>query len=525
MLKQIAICTIIIGLLTSVSVAGTSHWQSLALPQQIEAATIAPVYYVASGGNDEANGTLTAPWQTLQHAADQAQPGSTIYVRGGVYRQKLHLTRSGNAQAGMITFARYKQETPILDGTGLTVDGLEGMVSIDQASYITIDGLDIRNYGTDQSGHVPAGISVIGAGGYIRLLNNHIHHIANTAAPQGNELGGRDAHGIAIYGTKAPSALHHLTIRGNELDHLVLGSSESMALNGNVTDFEIAGNRIHDNDNIGIDTIGFEHTAPDPAYDQVRNGRIYGNIVYNITSNRNPSYGRKLPNQSNGAAGMYVDGGRNIVIERNRSYNNDIGLEIASEHKGKATSGITARSNVIYSNRYTGIGIGGYDDQRGLAIDCAIINNTLHGNDTLSDEPGNGAGQLLIQYGTSRNVIENNIVSASATGVLIYNEYASSGNRLQSNLYYTPGGAAQAWWIWNGKVYESLAAFQAASKQEQHGMLANPLFVNVGAADYRVRAHSPALDSGFNDTKRIGALDMAGQRRLSGKAVNRGAYE
>lgn len=520
MLKQIAICTLVIGLITGGVQAGS--YEPLAI-QPAEAAVA--TYYVAPDGNDTASGTLNAPWKTLQHAADQAQPGSTIYVRGGVYRQQLHIIRSGNAQFGAITFARYKQEQPILDGTGLAVDGLQGMVRIDNASYITIDGLEIRNYTTARTGNVPAGISVMGAGGYIRLLNNHIHHIANTATPQGEELSGRDAHGIAIYGTKAPSALHHLTIRGNELDHLVLGSSESIALNGNVTDFEVENNRVHDNDNIGIDAIGFEQTAPDPTYDAVRNGRITGNVVFNITSNRNPSYGRSLPNNSNGAAGIYVDGGRNIVIERNRSYSNDIGIEIASEHKGKSTSAITARSNVVYSNRYTGIGIGGYDPERGLATDCVIMNNTLVGNDTLSNEPGDGAGQLLIQYGTARNVIQNNILSASTTGVLIYNEYASSGNTLDYNLYHTPGGADEAWWTWNGKVYESLAAFQKGSKQEQHAIFKNPMFVNAKLANYRLSAGSPAIDSGLVDTKRIGTLDMAGQPRVSGKAVNRGAYE
>ncbi len=530
MFKRIAICTMMLGWVTGW--IGGSEYEPLTMPLVMvqpltmpssEAATT--TYYVATNGDDRAGGTLNAPWKTLQHAADQAQPGSTIYIRGGVYRQQLHITRSGNAQLGAITFARYKQEQPILDGTGLSVDGLQGMVGIDNASYITIDGLEIRNYATARSGDVPAGISVMGAGGYIRLLNNHIHHIANTVNPQGEELSGRDAHGIAVYGNKAPSALHHLTISGNELDHLVLGSSESIALNGNVTDFDVSNNRVHDNDNIGIDAIGFEGTAPDPAYDAVRNGRITGNTVFNITSNRNPSYGRLLPNNSNGAAGIYVDGGRNIVIERNRSYNNDFGIEIASEHKGKSTTGIIARSNVIASNRYTGIGIGGYDTQRGLATDCIIMNNTLVGNDTLSNEPGNGAGQLLIQYGTSRNVIQNNILSASATGVLIYNEYASSGNRLDYNLYDTPGGADEVWWTWNGKVYESLAAFQKASKQEQHARFASPMFVNAKAGNFQLRTGSPAIDSGLVATKWIGTLDIAGQPRVSGKAVNRGAYE
>ncbi|MBE0342012.1 DUF1565 domain-containing protein, partial [Paenibacillus sp. 28ISP30-2] len=52
-------------------------------------------YYVATSGSDSNAGTSDAPWKTLQHAADVAPAGSTVYVRGGVYNQKLKITRSG----------------------------------------------------------------------------------------------------------------------------------------------------------------------------------------------------------------------------------------------------------------------------------------------------------------------------------------------------------------------------------------------------------------------------------------------
>ena len=46
-------------------------------------------------------------------------------------------------------------------------------------------------------------------------------------------------------------------------------------MNGNVTNFRlITRNVVHDNDNIGIDIIGAEHTAPDPAVDQARDGVV-----------------------------------------------------------------------------------------------------------------------------------------------------------------------------------------------------------------------------------------------------------
>ncbi len=231
---------------------------------------------------------------------------------------------------------------------------------------------------------MPVGIYVHGSGGFINLSNNKIHDIKNTVTPTGKDRLGRDAHGIAVYGTKAPASIHDLTISGNELYNLVLGSSESLVLNGNVDGFAVTDNLIHNNDNIGIDLIGFEGTAPNTAYDQARNGLVKGNRVYNNSSNNNLSYKK----DDNSTGGIYVDGGKDSIIEQNYSYNNDIGIEIASEHAGKATSNITVRSNVIYNNRLTGIAMGGYDDERGSTVNCKIVNNTLYKNDTL----GGGSG-------------------------------------------------------------------------------------------------------------------------------------
>ena len=50
---------------------------------------------------------------------------------------------------------------------------------------------------------------------------------------------GADAHGIAVYGTSAPDSVHNIVIDGNELYDLILGSSEGLVLNGNVSQFII----------------------------------------------------------------------------------------------------------------------------------------------------------------------------------------------------------------------------------------------------------------------------------------------
>src|SRR3989442_10143419 len=46
----------------------------------------AGAFFVSPTGNDSNPGTLAAPWRTLQKANDTAPAGSTIVIRGGVYR-------------------------------------------------------------------------------------------------------------------------------------------------------------------------------------------------------------------------------------------------------------------------------------------------------------------------------------------------------------------------------------------------------------------------------------------------------
>src|SRR5438876_4393503 len=314
-------------------------------------AAIGIAFYVSTTGSDSNPGTLSSPWRTIQHAADSVQGGDTVYVRGGVYNESVRISVSWSATAGSITLQTYPGEQAIIDGTGLepSTSGPQGLINITSQSYISIQGFEIRNYQTSSASATPAGIWVSGSGSNIRILNNLIHNIVTTAEATGS------AFGIAVYGTAAPASLDAVTISGNQVYNLKTGTSESVNVDGNVTNFVIANNVVHDNDNIGIDVIGFEGVSPDPAYDYARNGTVSGNTVYNISAINNPGEGKQYD-----ANGIYVDGGSQVVIERNLVHNVDIGIEMASEHQGHVTSFVIARNNLVYSSNSTGITIGGY---------------------------------------------------------------------------------------------------------------------------------------------------------------------
>jgi hypothetical protein len=470
-------------------------------------------YFVAVDGSDSGDGTVDAPWRTLQKAADSIGPGSTVYVRGGVYRQTVAVHVSGSASGGFITFRNYPGEHPVLDGAGLSVpDGLSGMVSIDSRDYVTVQGFEIRDYLTAEPGHVPIGIYVTGDASHIRILDNAIHDIQTNVQARVNG----DAHGIAVYGTESPSPIRDIVIDGNQVYDCKLGSSESLVLNGNVMDFRVTNNVIHDNNNIGIDLIGYEGTAGDATYDAARDGIVRGNLVYNIDSYGNPAYGR-----DRSANGIYVDGGRDIVVEQNVIHDVNIGMEFASEHAGRSTSYVTARNNLVFNATVIGLAIGGYDRRRGNTEHSEIVNNTFYQDDSLRTDNG----ELLVQFDTRDNVIENNIFSANSQALFMVNPYReNSGNRIDHNVYFSPGGSSHSTWQWKDKTYAGFDAYRKGSGNDRHSIFADPGFVDPASGNFRLEPSSPAIDAGAF-LLQAGTRDLVGVNRAENGSIDVGAYE
>jgi hypothetical protein len=171
-------------------------------------------------------------------------------------------------------------------------------------TYITIQGFEIRDFTTNSAAYVPTGVWITDSGTRVHILNNVVHNITTKPEENGN------AFGVSVYGT-SKTPITQLLISGNEVYELKTGSSESVNVDGNVTHFAITNNLVHDDDNIGIDAIGYEGVGP-VGYDEAMYGEISENTIYNISGITNPGEGNQYD-----ADGLYCDGCAYVTFERN----------------------------------------------------------------------------------------------------------------------------------------------------------------------------------------------------------------
>ncbi len=502
----------------------------------------AQTYYVAKTGSDTNNGSASAPWLTIGHAALEAQAGSTVYVGAGTYSESVLFANSGTSTAPIVFNG---QGVAIVDGTSVaccttpafaTSNGFlccntQGLFTIGAASgvsYLTLEGFTLQNYKTAKKADVPAGILIAGSGSGINILNNTVKNIQTTAGKTGN------AYGIGVFGTSSTPL--SVNVSGNTVTGCLTGESETTTYNGNVQNFVVSNNIIYDNDNIGMDAIGFEGVGP-TGYDQAKNGDVYGNLIYNNSAFKNPGEGNSYDED-----GLYCDGCTEVTFERNTLYGNDLNIEAASEISGEVSSNVIIRNNLIYAANSCGVSVGGYAKTgTGGSTNITIVNNSLYDNDTQKT----GSGEFQIQYRATGIVFENNIVYTGAEGLFIYGFVAGSGVTANYNDYYTTSSTTT--FELNGKSYSSFASYQSKTGQDANSVFANPDYLTVPTCtstketgpptpltscsptpNFDIATSSPAENTGNAGlgSGDFGTVDFNGNPRVNANGqINMGAYE
>ena len=98
------------------------------------AATRATEFHVAKGGSDANPGTRAAPFRTIQHAADLAQPGDVVTVYQGVYRERITPPRGGASERKRIVYQAAPGEMVEVKGSEVVTNWVQVQENVWQAT-------------------------------------------------------------------------------------------------------------------------------------------------------------------------------------------------------------------------------------------------------------------------------------------------------------------------------------------------------------------------------------------------------
>jgi hypothetical protein len=124
-------------------------------------------FFVSPLGSDSNSGMIDKPFKTISKGLTAVGSGGLVYLRGGTYAQSSKLSLSKTASpTNLIRLWAYPGETPVIDSTGNTSDG----VSISGAWY-HLKGLEQKYAGHN-------GINISGSSNLIE--NCFVHENTNT---------------------------------------------------------------------------------------------------------------------------------------------------------------------------------------------------------------------------------------------------------------------------------------------------------------------------------------------------------
>ncbi|MEN3293797.1 MAG: hypothetical protein V7642_3050 [Burkholderiales bacterium] len=268
--------------------------------------------YVSTAGDDSNPGTQAAPFRTITKAAKAATPGTTVHVAPGTYAGSVVTETSGTETARIRYVSDTKWGARLIPPTNLK-EWSDVIAWYNRGNYVDIDGFDIDGQGTSVW---LDGIATRASN--TMFQNNHIHHIADTAAC--NNSGGSAINTTHYeYGENAD-------VIGNVIDHI--GYAGCIYIQG-----------------IYIGTTG-----------EVKN-----NLVYAV-----------------GNAGIHLwhDATR-VVIANNTIFNSGYGIIVGSGdfyHNTTPVSNTLVHNNIVFDN------LRGIQEQGQVGINNFYVNNLVYQN-------------------------------------------------------------------------------------------------------------------------------------------------
>lgn len=394
-----------------------------------ENAVAATSIFVATSGSDSSgNGSIDNPYGSIEKAAREANPGDTVYVRGGVYNVGEQSIGADGTDTQRITIKPYNNEEVVLDADGKNLAENEGIIALTSAKYVTVEGFEMRN-------STGRGITIYESE-HIIIRNNYVHHIGTRA------IGGAGA---------------DILIEGNHVYEAVLENED---------------NKYNATGGWAGAVATWTRSNGDPSTDIVIRNNIVENVwgegIMALRSIGMVVEGNTVINPY--SVGIYLNKLENAIVNGNHVYITDTrfnrsdrsypahGINIANEN---ARSTLPRSNNIILSNNLivgTGAGIrywhdtrGGYEDNN--YRDFQVVNNVIIGTHKqpidFEDVPSD-----YVQ--PTNATLHNNIIFRGLNG--------DKGNI----------GDLSAWTISHNNWPDGIPSFA----QEANSFSADPMFVN-----------------------------------------------
>jgi len=502
-------------LLLITSCKKTEVLQETTATSKTVARAVTTFYYVnGASGNDTNSGTSSSsPLKTIQAALNKTTDGAgaTIYTAAGTYHERLTWPTSGASSSAPITLTNYNGGVVTVDGVSATNSTQNSMINISSKSHLRIDHINIANNIRSYA----AGIYISGSGTDLQVTYCKIYAVGWTSDSTSVPSSTDNANPLVVVGTSVAS-YNEIYIGSNEIYSCNTGYSEGLTMAGNVMNFLIESNIVHNIRNIGIDMTGhYAWTGAPDSVNFARNGNVKYNTVYKCVS----------PVATNG--GIYVDGGKWINIEGNTCYQNYAGIAVGCENNNYTAEGINVRSNFVYNNKDAGIIIGSNASNSKVTW-SKVTNNSFFQNYS----NGGWGGEISLQNTDNLN-IENNIVQSRSNIVVIALQgYSSTNLTMDYNRYYTTSGSSGNitfdWGGINGTTYGSLASFVSGTGLDTHSTYGIPSFVNNSLTSLNLHLTSSSACVNAGDPAFIadsGEYDIDKEARIQNSRVDIGADE
>lgn len=514
-MKKVIILILLAGLFSACSKVNNGNFGQPATSKDTTMLLALTSYYVnGTTGNDTNTGTsAAAALKTIQAALNKTTngAGSTIFVAGGTYKERLTWPNSGASSTEPITLTNYNSGVVIIDGDNATNTAQNAMIAISSKSHIRIQSVRIAN----NIRSFASGIYMSGSGTDVQFTDCKLYNIGWTSNASSRPEPKDNANPFVIIGSTANS-YNQIYIGSNEVYNCNTGYSEGLTIAGNVENFLIENNTIHDITNIGIDMTGnYAWTGAPANVNFARNGNVKYNKVYRCVSPIATS------------AGIYVDGAKWINIEGNTCYENSTGISAGCENDNNSTDGINIRSNFIYNNIEAGIIMGSN------AANSKVINSTITNNTLFKNYSKTGWGGEIHLQNTDHLTIRNNIIQSASNIVIVAStNYNSTNLVFDYNNYFSASGSSNTvtfdWAGINGTTYGSFAAFKTATGLDTNSNYSTPSFVSASLPSPNLHLGSTSLcvNRGLPSfVAQPGEFDIDKEARVRNGRVDIGADE